>query len=75
MNILRWIFDRLDERSTWLSIGMLLSSAGIHIDDEIWSAISTAGTSIFAALLLLLPDGKIPKRLSIKKFVDFKNGK
>ena len=73
MKILYWIIDRLDERSTWLSIGVLLSLFGVNIDDETWAMLSEAGAAFCAALIMILPDGKVPNVVSLKKQLK-KNG-
>ena len=59
--ILKFLRDRLDERSTWRAIVALLTVGGISLDPDQTQAIIAAGVAIGALIEALLPDpaGKV----------------
>jgi hypothetical protein len=59
--IVRFLLNRLDERSTWRGLIFVLTAVGINLDPAQMSAILTLGVSIGGALEMLLPDpgGKV----------------
>jgi len=55
-SVLRFLRDRLDERSTWRAIVALLTVAGISLDPEQTQAIIAAGVAVGALLEAFLPE-------------------
>ena len=52
-----WIFDRLNERSTWLGLTSFLTAAGVVFSPEQTNAITAAGLA-FAGLVATLTKDK-----------------
>jgi len=42
----RYILDRLQEKSTWVGLGALVAGLGIAIDPTLWEKISAVGLAI-----------------------------
>ena len=59
--ILKFLRDRLDERSTWRAIVALLTVGGVSLHPDKTQAIIAAGVAIGALIEALLPDpaGKV----------------
>lgn len=56
MSILKWIAARLKERTTWLGIAGLLSTAGVAIAPELQEAIVSAGVALAGLVLVVTKD-------------------
>jgi hypothetical protein len=54
--MLKFIGDRLKERSTWVGILSIITVAGISLSPEQQEAIILAGTAIVAAVFTFTPD-------------------
>lgn len=58
--LLRFVVDRLKERSTWLGIAAVLTAAGVGLSPEQGVAITTAGVALAGLLSAFWPDTKPP---------------
>lgn len=50
MKILKFLLDRLKERSTWMGIIGLVTAAGISLSPEETAAIASAGVALVGAI-------------------------
>lgn len=50
---LRWLADRLDERTTWAALGVGLSLIGVNLSPTGWDLIVQAGMSLAALVLFV----------------------
>jgi len=55
---MKWIVDRLIERSTWLGALSILAALGVTLQPDLQAAIITAGVSIGGLILVLTKDSK-----------------
>lgn len=63
--LLLWLLNRLREPSTWVSISVLFSLFGVHIDDELWQAIVSFGAAVAALLGVLLREKSEPPPIQL----------
>lgn len=63
MKIIRFLLDRLDERSTWRGLILLLSAFGVSLDPQLSEAIIVFALGMVGLIEALLPEpnGKIHK--------------
>lgn len=54
--MLKFILDRLKERSTWIGIITIITAAGVTVSPEQTEAIAGAGTAIVGAVLAFTAD-------------------
>jgi len=54
--MLKFIVDRLQERSTWLGIIAIVTAVGVHLSPEQTEAIAVAGVSIGGAVAAFTAD-------------------
>lgn len=52
-----WLLDRLKEKTTWLGLTALVTSAGIALSPELAEAIAVAGVAI-AGLIAVVTEEK-----------------
>ncbi|MFC7333079.1 MULTISPECIES: hypothetical protein [Azospirillaceae] len=53
---MRYLIERLRERSTWLGLTTLLTALGASIDPGCLDHIATAGAAAAGLILALMPD-------------------
>jgi hypothetical protein len=53
---MRYLLERLRERSTWLGLTALLTALGAGIDPACLDQIATAGAATAGLILTLMPD-------------------
>lgn len=56
---MRYVIDRLKEKSTWAGIGAFIAGVGIAIDPSLWESISALGIAV-AGLGAALTADKAP---------------
>lgn len=56
-----YLFDRLQESSTWRGIFMLLTALGIYLSPEQMAAITTAGLSIVGLINVFRHEKRVEK--------------
>ena len=54
--MLKFIVDRLKERSTWLGLTGLLTAVGVGVSPDLSDAIVTAGVAIGAVIAIVTKD-------------------
>lgn len=57
---MKWVFDRLSERSTWLGLVGLISAFGVTLAPELQEAIVVAGLAVAGVVAVVMKD-KLPK--------------
>lgn len=55
-NFLKWLVDRLGERSTWLGLTAIATAAGIKAEPEQVEAVTTLGLSVAGAVMAFTKD-------------------
>lgn len=59
--IVKFVVDRMKERSTWIGLVGLLSSVGIALEPSMVEAIASVGVALSAVVMILTKDiGKKP---------------
>lgn len=58
--IIKFLVDRLKERSTWLGIITILTAAGVKLSPEQAEAIALAGAAIAGAVAVFTSDPQAP---------------
>jgi len=61
-NFLKWVADRLSERSTWLGITGLATAAGLNANPDQVQAVTTLGVAIAGAVLTFTKDKTPPTK-------------
>jgi len=51
--ILKWILDRLSERTTWIGLTAILTSTGAVISPELQGAIISTGISVAGLIAII----------------------
>lgn len=59
---MKWLLNRLKERSTWSALIALASIAGLNIKPELTDSIITAGTALVAVIFAITSDSKPTER-------------
>lgn len=59
--MLKFILDRLKERSTWLGVIGLATAAGVGLTPDQAAAIATGGAAIASAVAAFTPDSPSKK--------------
>lgn len=57
----RYMVDRLKERTTWVSIGTMLTGMGVAINPDQWQMIMAIGMGVGGILGILLPSRTMEK--------------
>jgi hypothetical protein len=56
MKALRYLLDRIREKSTWAGLGTLLAGVGIAINPALWQEISAVGVAVAGLGMALTAD-------------------
>lgn len=54
--IVKFVVDRMKERSTWIGLVGLLSSVGIAMEPQMVEAIASVGVALSAVVMILTKD-------------------
>mgnify|MGYP006290738051 CR=1 FL=1 len=58
MRFLIWVAERLKEPSTWAGLTVLLTTAGLNIDPELWKEIGTVSGGLAGLILIVTKETK-----------------
>lgn len=53
---MRYLLERLRERSTWLGLTATLTALGVGLDPTCLDQVATAGAALAGLILALMPD-------------------
>jgi len=59
-SVVSWLADRLSEKSTYVGLGLLVASLGIHLAPDAVSQYSNIGLALGGLLAVVVKDKNVP---------------